>query len=70
MDVTKGFKPYLLAKVHTPNPANKNIQTATKERRLILGSPQRPCPEVQPPLNLAPNPVNNPAIKNPGKVVH
>jgi hypothetical protein len=56
--------------VHTPNPANKNIQTATKERRLILGSPQRPCPEVQPPLNLAPNPVNNPAIKNPGKVVH
>lgn len=63
-EVIKGI-PYLDFKVETIIAVVRKIQTATKDRRLNLGSPHSPCPLVQPFDNLVPNPTKKPEIINP-----
>lgn len=43
--------------------------TAVKDRFENLGSPQTPCPLVQPLPNLVPNPTRKPAIAEPKKPI-
>ncbi len=47
--------------VDMANPHDRNTSTATIDRVLNLGRPQRPCPLVQPLPSFVPKPTKRPA---------